>query len=106
MNVRSLGFLAREAAMNIARHGLMTMASISTVAIALTILGGFLLIAFQLHTVAEAVPRQMEIHAFARTDVTTEESAKLGARLRMLPGVVRVRLVPREIAWEEYRRRY
>jgi cell division protein FtsX len=49
--------------MNICRHGLMTVASISTVAISLTILGGFLLAAFQLHTMAEALPQRMEIHA-------------------------------------------
>jgi cell division transport system permease protein len=106
MSVRSLGFLAREASMNICRHGLMTVASISTVAISLSILGGFLLIAFQLHGVAQALPQRMEIHAFARTDLSREESEQVVERLRVIPGVVRVRLVTKEEAWAAFQERY
>jgi cell division transport system permease protein len=106
MSIRSLGFLAREAAMNIGRHGLITMASISTVSISLSILGGFLLVAYQLHTVAEALPRRMEIHAFARTGLPRSESLKVVNRIRAMRGVVEVRLVPREKAWLAFQQRY
>src|SRR5436190_20515238 len=98
MSIRSLGFLAREASMNISRHGLITVASISTVAIALSILGGFLLVAFQLHTIAEALPQQMEIHAFARTDLSRPQSLQVVERIRAMAGVIRVRLVSKEEA--------
>jgi cell division transport system permease protein len=106
MSIRSLGFLAREASMNIGRHGLMTIASISTVAISLTILGGFVLMAFQFHSIAQALPQQMEIHAFARTDLTRAASEAVVARLRVISGVVRVRLVPKEEAWLAFQKGY
>jgi cell division transport system permease protein len=106
MSIRSLGFLAREASMNIGRHGLMTIASISTVAISLTILGGFALMAFQFHSIAQALPQQMEIHAFARTDLTRSEAEAVMAGLRTIPGVVRVRLVPKEEAWLAFQKGY
>jgi cell division transport system permease protein len=106
MSIRSLAFLAREASRNVGRHGLVTMASISTVAISLTILGAFFLIAYQLHTIAQALPRRMEIHAFARTDLPRSESEQVVERLRAMPGVVAVRLVPREEAWTAFQARY
>ena len=60
MSLRSLGFLIREAFTNIWRHQLMTLASVTTVAAALSVLGGFLLAGWQLHRAAENLPRQME----------------------------------------------
>src|SRR5438128_12674166 len=106
MSVRGVIFLLREAWMNIWRHGLMTAASVSTVAISLSILGGFLLIAFQLHTIAEALPRRMEIHAFARTGLSRSESLQVVAQIRAIPGVVHVELIPREAAWVAFQRHY
>jgi cell division transport system permease protein len=74
--------------------------------VSLSILGGFVLIALHLHTIADALPRRMEIHAFTRTGVTPEQLKALQARIQAMPGLTQVTLVPREEAWKEFKARY
>lgn len=102
----NLGFLIRECWLNIRRQGLMTLACISTAAIALTILGAFVVVAWHIHAVAERVPRQLEVHAFLRTSATREQALRLVDQVRGMPGVSVVRLVTREEAWAQMRKSY
>lgn len=106
MSFRSGSFLLGEAITDIRRHGLMTLASISTVAVSLAILGGFILIALHLHVIADALPRRMEVHAFTRAGVKKEQLLVLEAKLRALPGLTHVALIPREEAWKTFKTRY
>ena len=84
----------------------MTFACVSTTSIALTILGAFVVLAWQVNTIAETVTRGFEVHAFLTTSASRDEANKLVERIRSMPGVVRVKLVPREEAWAEYRKHY
>ena len=52
MSLSSLGFLISEGFRNIRRNGLMSVAALSTVAVALTILGASLWLAFRLQEIA------------------------------------------------------
>jgi len=106
MSLRSATFLIREALTDVSRHGLMTLASISTVAVSLSILGGFLLMALHLHAIADALPRQIEIHAFTHNEVTPDQLKSLEARVRALPGITSVQLIRRDDAWREFQRKY
>src|SRR5687767_2677382 len=102
----SFFFLLHESWLNLRRHGLLALASISTAAISLAILGVFVILAWHVHSVADAIPRRFEVHAFARPDSTREQSEALRREIQALPGVVRVRLVPKEEAWAQYRKHY
>jgi cell division transport system permease protein len=104
--LRSIPFLIREAFLNIRRQGLMTIASISTVAIALCIVGGFGLLAWQLRYVTRQLPRQFEVHAFTRTDLKPEEVERLREQVARLPDVRSVTLLSREDVWQQYRQSY
>src|SRR5437763_1606024 len=104
--LRSIPFLIHEAWLNVRRHGLMTLAVASTVAIALCILGVFGLIAWQFHIVTDALPRQFEIHAFLDTSLTPEQVAAVRAHVAALPGVRSVTLVTKEEAWNDYKGHY
>jgi cell division transport system permease protein len=84
----------------------MALTCISTSAIALTILGGFVLLAWHVHAVAQAIPRQFEVHAFVRSEASRADTELLATQIRRLPGVARVALVPKEQAWDEYRKHY
>jgi cell division transport system permease protein len=106
MSFRCGTFLLSEALTDIRRHSLMTLASISTVAVSLSILGGFLLMALHLHAIADALPRQIEIHAFTRPEVTPEQLKGLEARIRTLPGLTHVQLISRDEAWREFQRKF
>src|SRR5437667_12785749 len=102
MSLRSLGFLIREAFTNIWRHQLMTLASITTVAASLSVLGGFLLAGWQLHRAAESLPRQIELHVFTKVTTSRDRVLRLQGRILAMSGVRSVKLVTREEAWQAY----
>jgi cell division transport system permease protein len=102
MNFRCFEFVLQEAMVSLRRHSLMTLATISTVAISLAVLGGFLLTVNQLHGMAENAPRQFEVHAFLKVETKRPESVGLLAKVKQWPSVAGARLKTREQAWAEY----
>lgn len=102
----SLFFLLHECWLNLRRQGLMALASISTAAISLTILGVFVLLAWQVHSIAASAPRQFEVHAFLKPEITAEQAEDLSTRLHAVPGVVTVKRISRDQAWTELRKGY
>jgi cell division transport system permease protein len=106
MILRSLWFLIKEAFTDIWRHQLMTLAAITTVAASLAVLGGFLLVGWQLHRAAESLPRQIEIHIFTKVKTPRERVLTLQREIVRMPGVRTVKLVTREEAWQAYIRDY
>jgi cell division transport system permease protein len=106
MSLRSFWFLIKEAFTNIWRHSLMTLASITTVTAALSVLGGFLLVGWQLHRATESLPRQIEVHVFTKVTTSREKVLQLQNEILRMPGVYTVKLVAREDAWKAYIRDY
>jgi cell division transport system permease protein len=106
MSPRSLWFLIREAFTNIWRHQLMTLASVTTVAASLSVLGGFLLVGWQVHLATESLPRQIELHVFAKVTTPRERVLRLQSRILGWPGVRNVKLVTKQDAWQTYVRDY
>ncbi|MBI3910740.1 MAG: ABC transporter permease [Armatimonadetes bacterium] len=104
MILKSLPFLFHEAWLNIRRQALMTVASVSTVAVSLSILGIFLFLAWQLHAWTAELPNQFEIHAFLRMTTSRATAASLTEQFRQMSGVREARLVTREEAWDAWRR--
>lgn len=100
----SLLFLVQEAWLNVRRQGLMVLACVTTTAVCLTILAVFVLLAWQVHSLVQAMPRRFEVHAFFRPDVPRTQVEATVKEIRDLPGVARVRLVTKEEAWAEYRK--
>lgn len=105
MIIRSLPFLLHEAWLNIRRQALMTVASISTVTMALAILGICLFLGWQVQAIIAEMPDQFEAHVFLQTTTPRERAQTLAEQARQLPGVRAVRLVTREEVWENHRRR-
>jgi len=56
--------------------------------------------------VAETVPRRLEVHAFLQPGLPRARAELLAADLSREPEVRRVTLVPREAAWEEFRKSF
>src|SRR5687767_6546389 len=101
----NLFFFIRECGLNLRRQGLMAVACVGTAAVSLAILGVFAILASQAYAIAEASPRQFEVHAFTRVDTPRERTEALKREIQALPGVAAVRVVPREQAWSEFRAR-
>jgi cell division transport system permease protein len=100
----NLMFLVREAWLNVRRQGLMVLACVTTTAVSLTILAVFVLLAWHVHSLAVAMPRRFEVHAFCRVEVPRAQVEELVRTIEAMPGVARVRLVAKEEAWPEYRK--
>jgi cell division transport system permease protein len=106
MFLRSIPFLIREAFLNLRRQGLMTLASISTVAVALSILGAFGLLAWHVHLVTDQLPRRFEVHAFLRRNLPAAEVEGVRGAVERIPGVRSVTLVTCDEAWNAFKNRY
>lgn len=104
--MRAFSFLVREALINLRRHGLMTTAAVSTIAVALALLGAFLVTFYQVDTAAHRTVDAFEMRVFCRREVDTAAAQRLKPRLARLPGVASVRYLSREAIWKEQTRNY
>lgn len=105
---RPLGFLraiaedaasfATDAAAGFRRNGLMTVAAVTTVMVALLVVGAAVLIGLNLGRVASAVEAQVEVVVFLQDGLGREDAARLSKTLGALPGVASAVFVPREEA--------
>ncbi|BDG61699.1 permease-like cell division protein FtsX [Caldinitratiruptor microaerophilus] len=95
----------RQAVASLGRSGLMSLASISTVAISLLVLAVVVLLAVNVSLMAGSVESQLQIKVYLDTDLTEGEKAALVERLRRLPGVESATYVPKEQGLELMRQR-
>ncbi len=100
MGLGSFGFLIREGLLNIRRNGLMSLAALGTVTVALTVLGGSLWTAHRINEFAQLQPQKFnQVDVFLKPEVTREQSLAVQARVQLLPDVKSARLVTKEQAW-------
>jgi cell division transport system permease protein len=106
VNLSSLGFLIYEAFLSIRRHGLMSLAALGTVTVALTVLGGSTWLAFRITEVAQEQPQKFNvIEVFLNDDVSGERTLALQRRVVAIAGVKSVHLVSRDEEWAMLRHR-
>lgn len=101
MRIAGLFFLIGESARNIRRNGLMSLAALSTVTVAMAVLGGAVLSLYRLHQFAEAQPRQFEIAVFMQFGTVRETTYDVKRRIEQLSGVEAVTLYTKEQAWRD-----
>ena len=90
MKLRSLPFLLGEALRNLLRHALMTVAAISAIAVALTLIGAFALAFYEANGVTHHVASEFEMRVFIQRNVPRERARLMQKRIAALPGVSRV----------------
>lgn len=95
----------RQAIASVGRSGLMSLASISTVAISLLVLAVIVLLAVNVSFMAGNVESQLQIKVYLGSELSEGEKAALVERLRRLPGVESATYVPKEQGLELMRRR-
>ncbi len=106
MKARTLGYLVGEALDGVRRNGVMSLASVSTVAISLLILSVFAIFGFNLQHLARSVESQVEVAAFLDERFDRANRDALMERVRALPGVAEARYVTREEALERLKRQF
>jgi cell division transport system permease protein len=96
----SLLFLIQEAIQNVRRNGLMSLAALGTVTVALTVLGASVWTAYRIHEVAQQQPQKFNaIDVFLLPDQTRTTALALQDRISTLKSVKEVHLVTKEQAW-------
>ncbi|MBT9157427.1 MAG: Cell division protein FtsX [Firmicutes bacterium] len=96
---RTFGYFFESAGKSLLRNSWMTLASISTVAVSLLVLGIFLVVAANINAVAANVEGQLQVTAHLAT-LSAAERGRLEAEIKAIPGVTDVRFVPQSEAWQ------
>lgn len=104
MNLSHVEFLVEEALVNLRRNGLMTVAAIGTVALALAVFGGFGLILWRLERLAHSLPPKFVIDVFLKDNVSRQRALQLQQELQQHPDIAQVTFKPKEQAWPEFQK--
>lgn len=96
-------FVLSEAWVSLRRNTWMTFASVTTSAMALFLLGGIGMAYLALSSFAASLESKFEMSVFMKDAPNQEEIDKLGARLKVQPGVQKVEFKPRAQVWEEFK---
>lgn len=94
---RQFGFICEEALASITRSLWMSWVVIITMAVSLSILGGFWLLSEDLNALARSVGSKIEILVFLKDDAGPNATAAL---IRQMSDVASVELITREEAWK------
>jgi cell division transport system permease protein len=99
VKARTFGYFFSSAGRSLVRNSWMTIASISTVAIALLVLGVFLLVAVNVNVITEHMESQIEITAYLR-EIDSNELLRLQNEISAMSGVSVVEHITRDEAWQ------
>lgn len=105
MKIRTIEYFIREAVISLRRNGLMSFASVSTVALSLLILGIFLILVLNLNHMASSLESQVQITVYLEDDLSELEIREAGTRISELQGVTQVMFVDKQEAMERFKDR-
>lgn len=96
MRLSSLGYVTRDGFRNIWRNKIMSIASISTVAISLFLLGCVWLFVANVNNMVVNVESELEINAYVKQDLPREVAEAIAKEIGTYEGVSSVELIPKE----------
>ncbi|HHW91261.1 MAG TPA: ABC transporter permease, partial [Firmicutes bacterium] len=99
-------FYIRETLLSLRRNSLMSLASISTVALSFLILGLFVLLVVNLDYMADTLEAQVEIAAYLDPELEEGEIARIAEQIESLPGVRESDFVSRDEALDRLRKQF
>lgn len=105
MKIRTWEYFIREVAVSLKRNSWMSLASVSTVAVSLLILGLFVIIVLNLNNMASHLESKVEISVYLKDELDNEKTKALGERLKAMSAVESVTFVSREEAMERLKER-
>ncbi len=105
MKIRTFEYFVREAISSLRHNGLMSIASISTVALSLLILGMFLIMVLNLNHMASTLETQVQITVYMEDSLSDRDMREIGTRITKLNGVTEVMFVDKEQALVKFKDR-
>lgn len=83
----------------------MTLAAITTAAVSLLLLGGFILGWYEIERQVATIPDRFEMRVFLRDDATKGEIAAIQHRMEQMPELGTVRFISRDEGWKSFQKR-
>ena len=105
MSLSKKEYFIRETYKSIKRNGLMSLASVSTVALSLLVLGMFLLIFINTNNLAQYLESQVQITVYMEDSVEAPGLSDMKQTLENLPGVLSVTEVSKQEALSRFKER-
>lgn len=98
-------YFVRETYKSVRRNGFMSVASVSTVAVALLVLGMFLLLFLNTNNMAKYLESQVQISVYMQDSANYDDLNKAKDTLTKMPGVVKVTYVDKQQALKRFEER-
>ncbi len=105
MKIRTIEYFFREAASSLRHNGLMSIASVTTVALSLLILGMFLILVLNLNNMATVLESQVQITVYLQDNLNEKQMRDLGTQITKMPGVAQVNFVNKDEAMDRFKHR-
>ncbi len=105
MKIRTVEYFIREAISSLRRNGLMSMASVSTVALSLLILGMFLVMVLNLNHIASTLETQVQITVYMEDGLSERDMREIGTRITKVGGVTQVMFIDKDQAMTKFKER-
>ena len=97
--------MVRETLISLKRHNWMSIASISTVAVSLFVLGIFMILVLNMNRMASFLESQVQISVYLKDDLSKEDIRGIGDDIRGLQGIDTVAFISRSDAEKRLRER-
>lgn len=101
-----VGYFVKEAATNLRRNKLMTIAAILTAAVSLLLLGGVLTLGDFVQSITRGLEERVEVSVFLKDDITDAQREDVRTTLVGMPVVARTDFVSKEDAFKEFKELY
>lgn len=105
MKISTAEYFITESLNSIRRNGLMSIASLMTVALSLLILGIFTIAVMNLNNMASVLESQVQVTVYLQDTMKELEVREIGTRITKLPGVTRVNFVGKDEAMTRFKLR-
>ena len=105
MKISTAEYFITESLNSIRRNGLMSLASLMTVALSLLILGVFIIMVMNLNHMASVLESQVQVTVYLQDTLKEVEVREVGTRITKLPGVTRVNFIAKEEAMNRFKQR-
>ncbi|WP_405383444.1 permease-like cell division protein FtsX [Phascolarctobacterium sp.] len=105
MSFSTKEYFVKETYKSIRRNGFMSFASISTVAVSLLVLGMFLLVFMNTNNLAQYLESQVQVSVYMQDSANANELEHVQAKLKKMPGVVKVTAINKEQALARFKER-
>lgn len=105
MKMRTSEYMVRETLISLKRHNWMSIASISTVAVSLFVLGIFMILVLNMNRMASFLESQVQISVYLKDDLSKEDIRGIGDDIRGLQGIDTVAFISRSDADKRLRER-